>query len=435
MSALNGWVKVLDHMRRRRRRSAGRERRVDRPQVIERGAAIENLDVLGLRWRETTHRPCQLNEMRLEGRGKRMHSDLARQVIGLARIAGTARRNDVGPYIQPPTRQWDQMIARERLPTLERGLFPAAELARVAIAREEERVGHLAAELARHVDEAREANDRRVRNREAFGSNQLVRIRLHDLRLPVQQESERTTYRNHRQRFERSVESKTAGAHNLPVAVSDNPRCCTGRGCASSPRANSWSGRNSTLHASEPAVPVGHLASRDAHVDFLNRERYRTRFTSSDFLLVHRSDRRQFRGRAAEERLVRDVEHLTRNALLRYTVAKIPGDPDHTVARDSVQDRRRDRRRVQRTVAHDEQILATPLGNESEGVQHYSFDIAVAACFHLGKLRVEVIAARLGERRHRVRSRTTPARYTNVNASFQRFVTEIATPDPGNDER
>src|SRR6185312_16522888 len=122
------------------------------------------------------------------------------------------------------------MVARERFASLECGLLAAAELTGVAIAREKERVRHLAAELARHVDETREADYSRVRNREAFGSDQLVRIRLHNLRLPIQQESERTTYRNHRQRFERSVESKTAGAHNLPVAVSDNPRCCTGRG-------------------------------------------------------------------------------------------------------------------------------------------------------------------------------------------------------------
>src|SRR6185437_4716511 len=435
MSALNGWVKVLDHMRRRRRRSAGRERRVDRPQVIERGAAIENLDVLGLRWRETTHRPCQLNEMRLEGRGKRMHSDLARQVIGLARIAGTARRNDVGPYIQPPTRQWDQMIALERFASLECGLLAAAELARVAIAREEERVRHLAAELARHVDEAREANDRRVRNREAFGSNQLVRIRRHDLRLPVQQESERTTYRNHRQRFERSVESKTAGAHNLPVAVSDNPRCCTGRGCASSPRANSWSGRNSTLHASEPAIPVGHLACRDAHVNFLNRERYRARFASPDLLLVHRPDRRQLSSGTAEERLVRDVQHLARNTLLRHVVAQILRDSDHAVACDPVENGRRDGRRVQRSVAHDEQILTTALGHESEGVQHYPFDVAVAPRFHLRELRVEIIAAGLRQRRHRVRRRTTPARYAYVHAILERLVTEIPPPDPRDYER
>src|SRR6185437_10090272 len=96
---------------------------------------------------------------------------------------------------------------------------------------------------------------------------------------------------------------------------------------------------------------------------------------------------------------------------------------------------RRDGRRVQRSVAHDEQILTTALGHESEGVQHYPFDVAVAPRFHLRELRVEIIAAGLRQRRHRVRRRTTPARYAHVHASLERLVTEIPPPDPRDYER
>src|SRR5665213_1969812 len=123
---------------------------VDRSQVVERGAAIKDLDVLGPRRSETSHGPCELHKMRLERSGERMHADLIREPVGLACIARTARRHDVGPDVETTARERNQMVARERLATLERRLLAAAELTCVAVAREQERVSHLAAELARH---------------------------------------------------------------------------------------------------------------------------------------------------------------------------------------------------------------------------------------------------------------------------------------------
>lgn len=77
------------------------------------------------------------------------------------------------------------MVAREGLARLELDLKSPAVLAAVSVAREEKRVGHLAAESARHVDEAHEPDDRRARQGKPLGADHSVGVRLHYLGLTI----------------------------------------------------------------------------------------------------------------------------------------------------------------------------------------------------------------------------------------------------------
>ena len=127
-------------------------------EVVQDFATVERLDVARLRRRESPNSPAQVHEVRLDRMRERVHPDLFRKPVALARVARAARGDDVRPVVRAAAREWDQVVARERLARLELRHVAAAVLAHVAVAREEERVRHLPAETPRHVDELREAD-------------------------------------------------------------------------------------------------------------------------------------------------------------------------------------------------------------------------------------------------------------------------------------
>ena len=75
--------------------------------------AVEQLDVPRLCRRQSSHRPAQMNEMRLDGRVDRMHSDFTRKAIRFTRIARAARRHNVRPLVRSTARQRHEMIPRQ----------------------------------------------------------------------------------------------------------------------------------------------------------------------------------------------------------------------------------------------------------------------------------------------------------------------------------
>src|SRR5437667_605057 len=130
---------------------------------------VEETDVLRLRAREAANRPREVYEVRFVRRAQRMHAHLLRQEIALARVAARAGREDVGPGVRAAARQRHQMIAREALALPQLRLRATTELAAVVVAGEQERVGDLATEAARDMDEANQANDGRSWHRHSLG--------------------------------------------------------------------------------------------------------------------------------------------------------------------------------------------------------------------------------------------------------------------------
>src|SRR3954465_15770970 len=74
-------------------------------QLMQHLAAVEGADVARLRRREPTYRPAEVHEVRLHRMRERMHPDLVRKSVTLARVAGAARRDDVRPLVRASARQ------------------------------------------------------------------------------------------------------------------------------------------------------------------------------------------------------------------------------------------------------------------------------------------------------------------------------------------
>ena len=267
-------------------------------------------------------------------------------------------------------RERHHVIAGERLARAQLHRWTAAVLAGVVVAREEERVRDLAAEPARHVNELREADDDRAADTRAARIAPAPVVGFDDLRLAVDHEAQCPSQRHHRQGLERRVQ-RQAAEHQRPLAAG-----------------------SATGHGSQPAVAVRHLGAHDVHVLFLQAPGDRAGLAAPDRQLVDRPDRRDLRGRPAEERFVGDVEELARHHLSLTSYAEVRAEPHDGIAGDAVQDAGRDRRRVQDVVANHEQVLPAALGHEAVGVEHDPFGVLVEARLHRGELRVQIVARR-----------------------------------------
>src|SRR2546425_10975113 len=100
-----------------------------------------------------------MHEVRLERRPQRVQARLLGKEVPLARVAARAGRQDVSPAVGTTAGQRDEVVPRQALPVPQLLLVPAAELAAVVVAGEEERVRDLTAEAAGGVNEPDEADD------------------------------------------------------------------------------------------------------------------------------------------------------------------------------------------------------------------------------------------------------------------------------------
>jgi len=178
--------------------------------------AVKRLDVARLRRRKATDRPAEVHKVRLDRMREWMHPDLLGEAIALARVARATRRNDVVPVAGASARERDQVVAGKRLTHLQLRRVPAAILATIAIASEEEGVRHLPAKAPWHVDELGEADDGRAWHRESLGADDLVLIRFDNFGLAINHEAERSPHRDHGERLERRIQSQTANDHAGP---------------------------------------------------------------------------------------------------------------------------------------------------------------------------------------------------------------------------
>ena len=115
---------------------------------------------------------------------------------------------------------------------------------------------------------------------------------------------------------------------------------------------------------------------------------------------------------------------------MRHSQAEIGGDGHHRALRDALQSTRRQRRRHQRTVTGHEDVLAGALADEAIGGQHDGLVVAGLQRLNLGQRRVDVVAHRLGGRRHRVVIVTGPRRDLHAHALAHGVVTEVGAPRP-----
>src|ERR1017187_2339522 len=104
----------------------------------------------------------------------------------------------------------NDVIAREALAQLELVLHAVAVLAGVRVASEQKGIGDLAAEAARNVDEAHQADDGRPGQLHSATSDQFFPVGLDNFRLTLDNEPQGTPRGDHGQWFERGVKGQTA---------------------------------------------------------------------------------------------------------------------------------------------------------------------------------------------------------------------------------
>jgi len=88
------------------------------------------------------------------------------------------------------------MVTGEALAAAQLSNGTPTVLAPVAITRKQEGVSHLATELAWHVDEPDQTDHRRPRDGEALTAEESSSLRLDDLSLAIDHETERPTDRH-----------------------------------------------------------------------------------------------------------------------------------------------------------------------------------------------------------------------------------------------
>ena len=97
------------------------------------------------------------------------------------------------------------MVTRQTLALPQLLLRAAAELAAVVIASEQERVGDLATEAARDVDEANQPDDSRAWYRHSLGMNRRA-LRLDHLCLAINDQPQRPAHGHHGEWLKRGIQ-------------------------------------------------------------------------------------------------------------------------------------------------------------------------------------------------------------------------------------
>src|SRR5438552_3049380 len=109
---------------------------------------------------------------------------------------------------------------------------------------------------------------------------------------------------------------------------------------------------------------------RVAAVDHVEKHRLqllsdRSALARTDGTVVKLADRRDLGRGAGEERLVRDVELVARDAALDYRNPELCCEGDDSASRDAIERAARKIRRVQLAVAYQEYVLAGALADEA----------------------------------------------------------------------
>src|SRR5437763_9867068 len=153
------------------------------------------------------------------------------------------------------------------------------------------------------------------------------------------------------------------------------------------------------VHEAEPALVLVDLAAGRGEERLLDLLRDGAAAVRAERAVVDLADRTHLRGGPREEPLVGGVQVSPDQLLLADLVAQVLGDRDHGVPRDPVEAARRQRRREQHAVPHDEHVLAGPVGDVAVDVQHDGLVVAPLDGLDLRQRGVAVLARRLGRAR------------------------------------
>ena len=153
----------------------------------------------------------------------------------------------------------------------------------------------------------------------------------------------------------------------------------------------------------------------------------------ADGAVVHFADGRDLGGGTGEEGFVGDVQLVTGELLFFHGVAQVAGHLHDGVTGDAAQDGGPGRG-LDDAVTHDEDVFTGGFGNETVGVQHHGFVVAVFLGFDLGQDGVHVVAGGLGLAHQGVDVHAGEGAGLGADAHFQGFGAEVGAPGPHGDD-
>src|SRR5882724_5811975 len=150
-------------------------------------------------------------------------------------------------------------------------------------------------------------------------------------------------------------------------------------------------------------LPIARLEPPDgAEEGGLDLPRDGAHLSLADAPVVYFADRSDLGRRATHERLVGAVEVVAAEAALLDGDALVLGDAHDRLARDSLEDSTRHRRRVERAVPHDEDVLAGRFAHVPLLIEEDRFVVAGHQRLALGQDAVQIVARHLCAGRVRV---------------------------------
>ena len=173
----------------------------------------------------------------------------------------------------------------------------------------------------------------------------------------------------------------------------------------------------------------GSLRAASSEYTYVNR----AAAAAADLDSVDRSNRRHLGGRPDEESLVGDGDCLAGQHSFDNGEAQVARQRHDGIARDAGKNRRGERRRLDGSVADDEDVLAAPFAHVAAHVERQSFRVSVQNRLHLRERGVGVIGGALRKGGQRVGRHPRPRADLDVHALLERVLTEIAPPGPQDD--
>src|SRR3989442_2810486 len=190
--------------------------------------------------------------------------------------------------------------------------------------------------------------------------------------------------------------------------------------------------RVALLEVREPGAVALLAPANHGEEEVLQAARDRSRRAVADAPVVELADRRHLGRRAGEERLVRQVDLVAREALLARRETQVGEQPEDRVSGDAAE-HGRERRRLHRPLAHDEDVLSARLGDVAVDVEEERLVVARVARLARGEDRVHVVAGRLRLGEQRVRMEAREGARLDPDAVLHPLVTQVGAPRPGGD--
>src|SRR2546426_6748722 len=178
------------------------------------------------------------------------------------------------------------------------------------------------------------------------------------------------------------------------------------------------------LDVREPGAVALLAAAHDREEDILQAAGDRPRRAVADAPVVELADRRHLGRRAREERLVREVDLVAREALLARRDAHVDEQAEDRVAGDAAEHGGQ-RRRLHRPLAHDEDVLAARLGDVAVDVEEERLLVARGTRLARGEDGVHVVAGRLRLGEQRVRMEAREGARLHPDAALHALVAQV----------